>query len=309
MPDLGVERLVAQLEPLLGPAHGEPEPLSGGITNRNFRVRFGDGDYVLRVTGKDTDKLGIDREAERAATIAAASVGVAPSVAAFLPEEGCLVTRFVPGRPVTAELLREPATLADVAAALRAVHEGPNIPGRFDAFRVVERYRETGLAAGATIPAAYDVAAGNAAEIERALRGSEHAPVPCHNDLLTANFIHDGERVRIVDWEYAGMGDRFFDLGNLSINNGFEEADDERLIEAYTGEPCRPDRFASLRLMRVMSDFREAMWGVVQSAISELDHDFVAYADEHFARLLASAADPRFESWLADAREADAAPA
>ena len=103
-------------------------------------------------------------------------------------------------------------------------------------------------------------------------------PVPCHNDLLTANFLDDGERVRIVDWEYAGMGDRFFDLGNLSVNNGFAEADDERLLAAYFGEPSTPRRFAALRLMRIMSDFREGMWGVVQTAISALDFDFDGYA-------------------------------
>jgi thiamine kinase-like enzyme len=301
MPERELAGLIAELEPLLGAAEGEPEPLSGGITNRNFRVRLGGEDYVLRVTGKDTDKLGIDREAERIATETAAGVGVAPPVAAFHAPAGCLVTRFIPGKPVSAEMLREPGTLADVARAVRAVHDGPPIPGTFNAFRVVEDYRDTGLAGGATIPPAYEDAAGHAAAIEAALQGPEHTPVPCHNDLLTANFIHDGTGIRIVDWEYAGMGDRYFDLGNLSINNGFEEADDERLIEAYSGEPCRADRFASLRLMRVMSDFREAMWGVVQSVYSELDVDFDAYADEHFTRLLASAADPRFATWLDEA--------
>ena len=126
--------------------------------------------------------------------------------------------------------------------------------------------------------------------------------MPCHNDLLTANFLHDGERVRIVDWEYAGVGDRYFDLGNLSVNNGLEEADDERLLEAYWEEPCTPRRFAALRLMRIMSDFREGMWGVVQTAISALDFDFVAYGDEHLSRVAAGLADPRFERWLEDAR-------
>ena len=125
--------------------------------------------------------------------------------------------------------------------------------------------------------------------------------MPCHNDLLNANLIHDGERVRIVDWEYAGMGDRYFDLGNLSINNDFDEDADERLLAAYFGEPCTPARFASLRLMRIMSDFREAMWGVVQLSLSDLDFDFAGYANEHFRRLRRSVADPRFERWLEEA--------
>ena len=142
---------------------------------------------------------------------------------------------------------------------------------------------------------------GGARRIRAALPGPEHLPVPCHNDLLTANLIDDGARVRIVDWEYAGMGDRFFDLGNLSVNNGFAEADDERLLAAYFGEPSTRRRFAALRLMRIMSDFREGMWGVVQTAISELDFDFAGYADEHLARVAAGLADPRFATWLEDA--------
>jgi len=291
---------------LLGQLEGAPEPLHGGITNRNLRLRLGGEDYVLRLPGKDTELLGIDRAAEAAATQAAARAGVAPEVAAYLPEERCLVTRFVVGRPLPPEELRELPMLAEVAAAVRAVHEGDAMPASFSPFRIVEAYRATALAHGAEVPADYDTAAARAREIEAALTGPEHAPVPCHNDLLNANLLHDGTRIRIVDWEYAGMGDRYFDLGNLSINNDFDERDDERLLAAYWSEPCTPARLACLRLMRLMSDFREAMWGVVQHAISALDFDFARYAQEHFARLAATAADPRYATWLGDARGATA---
>ena len=169
------------------------------------------------------------------------------------------------------------------------------MPGRFDSFRVVERYRAAAEERGGTVPADYDDAAADAARIEGVLGG--RPPVPCHNDLLTANFIDDGERLRIVDWEYAGMGERFFDLANLSVNNGFSEDEDRALLDAYfhgAGEGA----FAALRLMRVMSDFREAMWGVVQTVASDIDFDYPAYAAEHFARLRASARTRRFEDWL-----------
>ena len=110
--------------------------------------------------------------------------------------------------------------------------------------------------------------------------------------------------MRIVDWEYAGMGDRFFDLGNLSVNNGFAEARRRARCSPPTSASRRtPRRFAALRLMRIMSDFREGMWGVVQTAISALDFDFAAYADEHLTRVVAAGlADPRFATWLEDAR-------
>lgn len=301
-----LDSLIARLEPRLGPLAGEPQPLDGGITNRNFRVRLGDGDYVVRIAGRDTALLGIDREAERTATEAAASVGVAPRVAAFLADAGCLVTDFVPGRPVTAAELRDPTALGEVAAALRAVHGGPELPVAFDAFAVVEDHRRTALARGGSSPPAWEDASDVAARVRAALRGAEHRPVPCHNDLLTANFIHDGERVRIVDWEYAGMGDRYFDLGNLSVNNDFDAAADEALLEAYFQGATTPPRRAALALMRLMSDFREAMWGVVQATVSELDFDFDAYANQHFERMLAGARDPRFPTWLEDADASDA---
>ena len=127
----------------------------------------------------------------------------------------------------------------------------------------------------ATVPETYEWAHEIAGRIE-AKRSAEE-PVPCHNDLLTANFLDDGERLRIVDWEYAGMGDRFFDLANFSINHELDAAQSEALLGAYFGE-ARPADLEALELMRFMSDFREAMWGVVQSAVSELDFDFVAYA-------------------------------
>jgi len=297
-----LDAALGALEPVIGRPESAPVPLEGGITNRNFRLRIGGRDVVVRLPGKDTERLGIDRAAERAATERAAAAGVGPEVVAFLAAPPCLVTRFLPGRPVTAAELRAPALLAEAAAALRAVHAAPALPSRFDAFAIVEAYRATAAAAGTRIPPGYGELIAGAQAIQAALVGPEHAPVACHNDLLTANFLHDGARLWIVDWEYAGMGDRYFDLGNLSVNNGFAEEDDERLLAAYWDAPCTPARFAALRLMRVMSDFREGMWGVVQTAISALDFDFVAYAAQHLERVAAGLADARFPTWLEAAR-------
>ncbi len=150
------------------------------------------------------------------------------------------------------------------------------------------------------IPAAYDLAAAIGRRIDLACLEAPLELRPCHNDLLNANFIDDGSRIRIVDWEYAGMGDPFFDLGNFSINHELTPDEDALLLAAYDGE-VRPSRLARLTLMRVVSDFREAMWGVLQQGVSTLDVDFVAYADEHFDRLLANANAPSFERALRDA--------
>jgi thiamine kinase-like enzyme len=272
--------------------------LSGGITNRNYRVDVDGSSFVLRVGGNDTGLLGIDRAVEHAASLRAASVGVGPEVVAFVEPEGWLVTRFIEGRPVPAEEIRTPGGITRVAAVLRKIHGAAAIPGRFDAHEVVEEYRREAVVRGATIPAEF-AAAQAASELIREARGPQPL-VTCHNDLLNANFLDDGE-IRIVDWEYAGMGDRFFDLANLSVNHEFGMEEDRLLLAAYFGVERSAD-LAALRLMRVMSDFREAMWGVLQSGISELDFDFADYASKHFARLTTASASPEFAPYLESVR-------
>ena len=287
----------------LGPLAAEPVALGGGITNHNFRARFGDTEVVLRIAGHQTELLGIDRASEHVATQAAAKLGIAPAVLAFLPEHTCLVTQFVEAVPIANQALREPPALPEIARALRAFHEhAPSLPASFDMPRIAREYLALARDRGLEIPAAAWDAARLAERIAEAVAGHpEHAVVPCHDDLLGANVLSDGTRVWLVDWEYAGMGDRYFDLGNLSVNNGFDEDDDRALLVAYWDEPCTDRRFAALQLMRSMSDVREGLWGTVQTAISELDFDFAGYAERHLRRLAETVADPRFESWLRDA--------
>jgi thiamine kinase-like enzyme len=270
--------------------------LSGGITNRNFRVDVDGAAFVLRMGGQNTSLLGIDRVTEHAASLRAAEIGVGPDVQAFIEPEGWLVTRFIEGRPVPPEEIRTPDGIRRVAAVLRKIHGAAPIPGRFDAHAVVDEYRIEALAHGVSVPPEF-VAAHEASERIRSVRGPQDL-VPCHNDLLNANFLDDGE-IRIVDWEYAGMGDRFFDLANLSVNHEFGLDEDRMLVAAYFGEEKAAD-LAAIRLMRFMSDFREAMWGVLQSGISELDFDFNGYAAKHFHRMLTTAADPQFDMYLAE---------
>jgi thiamine kinase-like enzyme len=288
----------------LGPHTGQPSELGGGITNRNFRVTLGSVDYVIRRPGKDTDLLGIDREAERLATEAAAVLGIAPAVAAALDD--CLVTRFIACVPLPARELAE--RVQEIAQALRRFHESATIlPTSFRVPDLLARYTAIVRKRGGAVPAAYMRTIAIAARIETALPPA--GARPCHNDLLPGNLIRarDGGQILIVDWEYAGMGDPRFDLGNLSINNGFDEATDDRLLSAYYGTPPSDATRAALKLMRVMSDAREAAWGVVQGEVSELDFDFEGYGGEHFERLQATVEQPQFEHWLACA-EGDARP-
>jgi thiamine kinase-like enzyme len=296
--DRAVREIVEAMPGWSSASRLEAHPLPGGITNRNFRVDIDGASYVVRVPGARTELLGIDRGTEHAAARAAADLGVAPEVVAFLPDRGVLVTRFVEGEAIDESQMAEPATVGRVAECLRALHGGPEVPGTFSPFRVVERYREVAEEHGVSVPDAYHVLQDRAHRIERVLGG--FTPRLCHNDLLNANFIRSGERLFIVDYEYAGMGDVFFDLANFSVNHSFDDEVERALLEAYFGKVTGRDH-ARLKLMRAMSDFREAMWGVVQQGLSTLDFDYVDYADRHFIRSLEAADGRRLESWLQEA--------
>jgi thiamine kinase-like enzyme len=285
-----------------GWAYGDLDivPLEGGITNRNFVVTREGERFVLRVPGRDTELLGIDRANEARAATLAAEAGVGPPVIAFLPESRCFVTRFVQGTHVPMADLRRDDVLGSVVRSLRLFHACAPIPSSFNVFRVVETYAATAAEHGVEPPAAYADAHALADRIEAALAENPSPLTTCHNDLLNANFLRDGEHTWIVDYEYAGMGDPFFDLGNLAVNNDLDAGADALLLRHAFGE-VRDRHRARLALMRLMSDFREAMWGVVQRAISTLDEDFEAYATKHVDRLLANAAAAPLDDLLAAA--------
>lgn len=278
----------------------EAEYISGGITNRNYYLRVDGTPFFVRLAGEKTELLGIDRDNERHALEAAASVGIGPSVVDFLPKHGCLITEWIDGEPVPPEDVRQRDVLERLVRSIAAYHGCSEIPGSFSPFRIVKEYQESAESRGVKVPQIYWELAERAREIEEAFQRASTPLRPCHNDLLAANFLMRGDRLMIVDYEYAGMGDIFFDLGNLSVNNEFDQEMDLALLELYFGS-ATPTRIARLKLMRLMSDFREAMWGVMQQAISTLDFDYVDYANRHFARCSKHAKDERYSEWLRDA--------
>jgi thiamine kinase-like enzyme len=299
--------MAAELDDLLqrvAPWRGRTDivvaPLSGGITNRNYKVDVGGYSFVLRLSGSNTELLGIDRKHERAAATAAAAAGLAPEVVYFIEPEGYLITRFVAGQPVTPDEMRQPATIQEAAQMLQRVHALPPIPGSFSPFRVVEDYRRLADERGVTgWPDDFAALQDRARAIEAAFAREAAFPCPCHNDLLNENFLRErgSGRIFILDWEYAGMGDSYFDLANLAAQHRFGDDQDARLLQGYFGE-ATPPRLARLKLMKCMSDFREAMWGMLQLGLSSLDFDFRGYAATYFERLRAGLGDPRVDTWL-----------
>ncbi len=282
--------------------------LTGGTTNRNIKVTFaapesshGGESWVVRFAGKNTNLLGIDRHVELAANTNAAALGLAPEVVAFVTPENYLVTKFIEAAPLSFFDVRTPENMAAIARALREFHGGTVLATSFGPFTVGPRYLATAQQHGLAVPAEYNQAMAYMDQIEDAMLRAPEADVPCHNDLLNANFLADSDRrIWLIDWEYAGMNSRWFDLGNFAVNHEFTMAERDSLLAHYFGS-VTPKRQARLALFCIVSDMREAMWNVVQQAISTLDIDFAAEAARLFQRLLANCAQSEFQTWLAAA--------
>lgn len=272
-------------------------PLGGGITNHNFKVDTAAGSYVLRIAGTNTGMLGIDRQNEYAASKLAGDLNIAPEVIYFIEPEGYLVTRFVTGEPLPPDQVKQAGNLEKIAGMLKEFHAADPVPGTFWVPQIVQDYTQIARQHGISFPENFPWLLECLADAEAALAADPLPHCPCHNDLLNENFLIEDGRIFILDWEYAGMGDRFFDLANLSVNHDFTDAEDELLLKFYFGEVSEAS-WAHLKVMRIISDYRESMWGLAQMGISELDFDFRQYADKHFQRLTDNLNDPHWNEWL-----------
>lgn len=280
-----IDHVVASIPELSG-QRTSVSVLKGGLTNSNYKVETASASYVLRLAGPNSSLLGIDRQFEYENSVTAASLGVGPAVVAFLPSEGALVTSFLPGQVLSPLDVRVTSILQRVVESLRSFHSQKNvIKGTFSGFGAARAYYAVARERNVYFPANIDSILDRLNELEQLVAKQPAVNCPCHNDLLTANFIDDGDKVKIIDWEYAGIGDLFFDLGNLASNGEFESEHEEMLLGMYFGEATK-ERWHKLKLMRLVSDLRETMWGFLQIGISELDIDYVSYSKDYLDRFL-----------------------
>lgn len=279
--------------------------LPGGLTNRNVRVTMTDGrepalDVVVRCSQGDAALLGIDREAEHVNTRAAAEAGVGASVLEFRPELGMLVIGFLPGRALVDGDFQDPDLVVRAAHAVRTLHAGPRFTGDFDMFARQAAYLATIRERGFGLPVGYDAYADRWADVRRALAASAPPTVPCNNDLLAANFIDDGTKVWLIDYEYSGNNDPCFELGNTAAECGFTPELTAAWTEAYFGSPTRAD-LARVRLQSLCSWYGWSLWGFIQSAASPLEFDFWSWGLERFEKAREAFADPGFPRLLEEA--------
>ena len=298
---LTLEEALARVPQWVGAGDLKATPLGGGITNSNFRIDVGGEAFVLRIAGADTELLGINREHEYAAHLAAGKLGIAPEVFYFIRPEGYLVTRFIAGRPILPEEICRPENIRRVMDVVRKIHSMPEVPGTFDVFRIVADYSEIARRYQVAFPQNFDWLIERMQAAKKALNTHPHPLCPCHNDLLNANFLTNGQ-LYILDWEYAGMGDPFFDLANFSDHHKLTDEQDRWLLKCYFEEVI-PSQWAHLKIMKIMSNLREATWALVQIGISKLDFDFRDYADKFFGRVIENIQNPHWNEWLKEVSE------
>ena len=280
-------------------------PIAAGLTNQNFRVEVDGRPFFVRLPGASTDLLAVVRANELYNTRAAAEARVGPRVVAVDAESGAFALEWIDGRTMSNAAFSEPGTPARIAEALRRLHAGPRFQDDFDMFRLTERYLRVVDTRSVRIPDGYRDALPRVALIEDALAARPVQIVPCHNDLLAENYLDDGERLWIVDYEYSGNNDPTFELGNTAQELQFGDARQEELCAAYFG----PERFARegpallarMRLQMVMSDVGWTLWAAIQASISTIDYDFWGWALERWGRASTAIDGPDFEDWLAGA--------
>jgi thiamine kinase-like enzyme len=239
----------------------------------------------------------VDRGNELQNTRAAATANVGPRVLHHLPDSGALVLEWLPGRTMSNAAFGEPGMPERIAATLRRLHAGPRFRDDFDMFRLAEFYLHVVDERGIAIPEGYRDRAAAVQAIERALMAHPMPSVPCHNDLLAENYLDDGDRLWIVDYEYSGNNDPTFELGNTAQELGFDEARQEALCQAYFGE-AGPALLARMRLQMVMSDVGWTLWAAIQQSVSAIDYDFWGWSVERWTRASVTIDGSDFERWL-----------
>jgi thiamine kinase-like enzyme len=271
--------------------------IPAGLTNSNWRVVVDGTPFFVRIPGADTELLAVNRGNEIHNTIAAAAAGVAPRVVQTVPGWDVFALEWLDARTMSNEALRAAGMPGRIAGTLRRLHAGPRFRDDFDMFRVAERYLALVDERSIPIPAGYREHLGLLPRIEAALAAKPLPSVPCHNDLLADNYLDDGARLWLVDWEYSGNNDPAFELGNTAQELGYSDAQVEELCAAYFGE-ASPTLLARMRLQMIMSDVGWTLWAAIQARISPIDYDFTGWAEERWGRSEAALDGPDIESWL-----------
>jgi thiamine kinase-like enzyme len=291
-------RAAADSVPFLAGWDGPAERL-GGLTNQVYRL----GAHCLRIPGRGTEEY-IDRANEAVAAREAASAGVSPEVLHF-DAAGVMVTRFIEGCETMspAAFRQRRGSPGRAGEALARLHRsGAVFPFRFELFSMIDSYLRLLAGKKVAFPAGYHDVLGEAESVRSALAANPVPLAPCHCDPLCENFLDTGGRMWIVDWEYSGMNDPMWDLGDLAVEAEFDEAQEAELRRAYFGREATAEEFGRITIYKAMCDLLWTLWGLIQHANANPVDDFEAYAFNRFGRCRALMEAPAFPAHLAAVR-------
>jgi thiamine kinase-like enzyme len=299
-PDL--DRVLEQVPELAG-ADPRVSPIPGGMTNRNYRVSTTGGDYVVRISVRETGQLGIDRDNEHRNSVLAAGAGVGVPVIARVREPEALVVEFVEGVTLSPEDFRDGRRVSALAQVLRRLHAAPPFKRDFDMVLVQSHYHKIVVENRYPLPADYARYADRAHTIGELLRRTRELTAPCHNDLMPGNFIESagpGSHVWLIDYEYSGNNDPCYDLGDAINELELDAAGAEQLVTEYHGEPSAR-QLARARLWSLMSKYGWSLWGSIRIGTTG-DAEIREWAQALWARAVAEFESPEFEQLLAQAQ-------
>lgn len=277
-------------------------PLSGGLTNRNYKVEVDGVPYFVRVPGASTELLAIDRDNEYYNSKAASQAGVAPRVFYHVPAFHSMVMEFIQGKTMSKEALNQPGMPTRMAQAIKRLNGGPRFKLDFNMFRLTEYYLSLCRERHIPIPDGYDKRMETVRRIEQAMNVKPLPTVPCNNDLLAENYIDDGKQLWLIDYEYSGNNDPTFELGNTCQEMEFNDEQIAEVCAAYFGE-ARADMIARMKLNMIMSDVGWGLWAAIQAKISKIDFDFWGWAVERWGRAVEKMDSAEFERWLMDVQK------
>jgi thiamine kinase-like enzyme len=301
--DAQLDALLDRL-PVLAGRQRRLEDLPGGLTNRNVKITTSDAVYVARCSDTSSNLLGIDRDNEYFNSRAAERAGVGAPVIDYRPDLGVLLIGYLEGTTLTSDDFSRPGVVAKVARGCRTLHGGPRFRNDFDMFVLQPAYLKILQDNGFRLPPDSLEYADHFESIRAALAEENPVTVPCHNDLLAANFVEDGDRVWLIDYEYSGNNDPCFELGNIWRDNRLTTEQLEELVTNYFGRPIR-SRLARARLQGTVSQYGWTLWGCIQNGSSALEFDFWAWAMERYENAVEEFKGPDFARMLDDVRTGD----
>jgi thiamine kinase-like enzyme len=293
-----IEEVVAKIDDWNG-KEISIHPISGGLTNTNYKVTVNGIPYFVRVPGQGTELLAVDRQNEYYNSKAAAEAGIGPRVLYHFPEYSVMVLEFLEGRTMSKESLNAPGMPKRMAESIKHLHNGPRFLTDFNMFRLTEYYVELCTKQSIRMPDGYAAKLPEVSRIEKALEVHRVATVPCNNDLLAENYIDDGSSLRIIDYEYSGNNDPYFELGNTCQEMQFNKGQIQEICQAYFGNVSEA-KIARMKLNMIMSDVGWTLWAAIQARISTIEYDFWGWAVERSSRFIEKIESENYSKWLED---------